>query len=560
METGRSASSDSQLRDFLSVMRQRSWMIALVTALLLAGTVYFTRRQVPVYQSQARVLVRPIQPLTYASFFDGPVNLMTERGIGLSVVVAEKAAAHMSTDLTPEQLMGGLAVNVEQTGSEILVFAYSSTDPAFAQKAAQAFAEGYLDFRREQALEQVRSQTADLQAEASQLEKKLADLRRRTIKTTDPGKLSALVGYQTQLSARYGILQQQMQNLTGTNSIQGGGGEIVAPAELPSSPISPNPTRNYFLAIVLGVSLGTGLAFVLERLDDRLRYLRLDLEEQLGVAVLATIPQVKGWKKKAKAEMVTLEAPRSAPAEAYRSLRTNIRFMMRERDVRSITITSAMLGDGKTTTTANLAAALALSGSRVIAVSGDLRKPRLHEFFALQNKVGLANVLRDEATLLEALQRTTIDNLRVLASGPVPPDPAELLSSAAMEDLVGVLSDAADIVVFDSPPVLAVADALVFGPKTDGVVVVADASKATRSELRRVREEIEQIGGVILGGVINSFNPDRVRYYSPEYSHRYGEYYKEHPRGERAGSDVETSEAGGSVDSRVSPAPNPIWD
>lgn len=523
--------SEAQLRDVIAVLRRRKWTIIVVTVLLVALTWYYTEQQTPVYQSTARVVVRPIGPMTYTSFFTGPVNLSTERGVANSLVVAQNAAKEADVSTPPEELQGGLSVGVE-TDSEILDFTYSSTSPSEAKQMAQAFADGYLDFRREQALEEAKSQGADLKTQSAEIQHKLNALRNKILHTKDPAALASLTGVETSLQVRYGTIQGQLEQLNGTNSLQGGGGEVVQPAELSTAPVSPQPKRNIALAIMLGLALGAALAFGRERLDDRLRS-RRDLEHLLGAPVLATIPQVSGWRRKERPELVTLSAPKGNAAEAYRSLRTNVQYAGRKDAIKVITVTSALIGDGKTTTVANLAAGLALAGKRVIAVSCDLRKPRMSAFFDRPNSVGVSSILQGKATLADSLQDTEVDLLRIVASGPIPPDPAELLSSDALDELLNDLREMADFVIFDTPPVLAVADSQILGPKSDGIILVADANNSTRGEVKHVREELEQVGGVIIGGVFNGFDPDRALYYSPEYRHRYANYYED-PESEQA--------------------------
>jgi capsular exopolysaccharide synthesis family protein len=238
---------------------------------------------------------------------------------------------------------------------------------------------------------------------------------------------------------------------------------------------------------------------------------------------------VRNWRRRKNAKLVAIDAPTSAAAEAYRAVRANLEFIGRNGDVKVITLTSPALGEGKTTTTADLAVTLAKAGKRVIAVSCDLRKPRLHAFFALSNEVGLVDLLRDTQMSAEAMQRVPgIDKLRVIASGASPHDPAELLGSETMIRLLEALRAHADYVLLDTPPVLAVADALLLAPRTDGVIVIADAGTTTRSALGATRQELEQVGAKILGGVLNNLDPKRAKsypsYVRDYYGYGYGRY------------------------------------
>jgi len=220
---------------------------------------------------------------------------------------------------------------------------------------------------------------------------------------------------------------------------------------------------------------------------------------------------------------VALEAPTSPPSEAYRTIRANLQFIARDGDVKVVAITSPSLGEGKTTTTADLAVTLANAGKRVIAVSCDLRKPRLHEFFGANAGPGLTEYLHGDAELLDVTQRTELGTLRLISSGSVPHDPAEVLTSDAMARFLQSLRSFADFVLLDTPPVLAVSDALILAPHSDGVIIIVDAGHTSRSAVAHTREQLEQVGARILGGVLNNLDTSRAKSY-PSYVRDYYGY------------------------------------
>jgi capsular exopolysaccharide synthesis family protein len=237
---------------------------------------------------------------------------------------------------------------------------------------------------------------------------------------------------------------------------------------------------------------------------------------------------VPGWKKRQDTKLVSLEQPKSAVSEAYRTLRTSVLFTGMQRGVKALMVVSPTAGEGKTTTAANLAVSLADANKRVILISADLRKPRVHRFFGLENEVGLSSVLTGDARAWEALQDPKIDNLRVMASGPVPARPGELLQSEAMGELIAELREVADFVIVDTAPILLVADALALAPLVEGVIFVADSEVTTRGAVAHAREQLEQVGAPIIGAVFNNFDPSKARNYSPyayyPYRYRYGRY------------------------------------
>lgn len=415
------------------------------------------------------------------------------------------------------------------TNTQIFEIAYSSSDPLTAQRGAQTFAEAYLEFKTQQVIEDYTRARTGIQRQIQQLEGQLQDARER-LAEAPPGssKQQEAQGEADLLLSQLAIARNQMGSLS-TPQIDPG--DVIEPAPLPLQPSSPNHVQAGILALTVGLALGVGLAFLREHLDDRIGG-REELEEVVGAPVLAVVPKVSDWKKRQHAELVTRTVPKGATAEAYRTIRTNIQFIAREDNFKVLAITSPGLGEGKTTTTANLAVALAQTGKRVLAVSCDLRKPRLHRFFELHNRVGLANILTGEAALADVAQRCGIDTLRVIASGPIPPNPAELLQSEEMDELLEQFRKAAHFVVIDTAPILAVSDALILAPKSDGVILVADPSVTSRAALSHVRDQLEQIGGNVIGGIFNNFDPATARYYPSYYRYYYSYRYKYKTEGE----------------------------
>jgi non-specific protein-tyrosine kinase len=204
-------------------------------------------------------------------------------------------------------------------------------------------------------------------------------------------------------------------------------------------------------------------------------------------------------------ELVTLSEPRSPVSEAYRTLRTNLDFAGLDRPLKTVAVTSAGVGEGKTTTLANLAVVSAQAGRRVIVVDADLRRPTLHEILSLPNDAGLTTMLMDEAALASPpLQRTAVDGLWALTSGPLPPNPAELMGSRRMAELIAALAERADQVFFDTPPVVAVTDAAVLATKVDGVVLVISAGKTRRDYARSAVQRLERINARLVGTILTN--------------------------------------------------------
>jgi capsular exopolysaccharide synthesis family protein len=208
-------------------------------------------------------------------------------------------------------------------------------------------------------------------------------------------------------------------------------------------------------------------------------------------------------------ELVSVSEPRSPISEAYRTLRTNLDFASLDLALKTLVVTSAGVGEGKSTTLANLAVVSAQAGRNVILVDSDLRRPTLHQVFDLGNDTGLTTVILDEKALAAPpLQDSGIEGLSVLTSGPQPPNPAELMGSKRMDELTAVLAERADQVFFDSPPVVAVTDAAVLATKVDGVLLVIGAGKTRREQARSAVRRLEQINARLVGTVLTNVQMD----------------------------------------------------
>jgi capsular exopolysaccharide synthesis family protein len=232
-----------------------------------------------------------------------------------------------------------------------------------------------------------------------------------------------------------------------------------------------------------------------------------------GVPVLGLIPQVDHWKDRAVSLVSETTREDRIAAEAYRALRTSVLFIGLDRKMSSIQVTSSLQGEGKSTTTANLAVSLAQAGNRVIAMCCDLRRPRLHEFFGLSNERGFTSAVLGQEPLQSVIQEVPgIPNLKLVASGPVPTNPSELLSSERTTNIIRALQSSCDILLIDCPPVLPVTDAVVMSRLVQGTIVVVSAGETTRRELRRTVEVLRQVSAPILGTVLNGIFGDDNTY------------------------------------------------
>jgi receptor protein-tyrosine kinase len=269
------------------------------------------------------------------------------------------------------------------------------------------------------------------------------------------------------------------------------------------------------------VAAGVALAFLLEYLDDSVKS-KDDLQRAApGVPVLGLVPVVTGWRAKQDAYLISVAEPNSPVAEAYRALRTAIQFLALDHPMGTLQVTSANPREGKTTTLSNLAIALASTGQRVLVICCDLRRPRVHEFFGLDNDIGFTSALLGKVPLAGAIQPVPGQpTLSLLASGPLPPNPSELLASHRTAEVLATLRDSYDIVLLDSPPILPVTDALVLSGHVDATLLVAIAGTTTRKEASRAVELLRQVEAPLVGAVLNGVDKEGSDRYGYEYYRR----------------------------------------
>jgi succinoglycan biosynthesis transport protein ExoP len=331
---------------------------------------------------------------------------------------------------------------------------------------------------------------------------------------------------------------------------------IVDAARTPTSPIEPNIPRNLGFAVVLGLASGLGLAFLLEGLDSTIRTTEqahmISGLPPLGMIPLGSKSAREGpdpkrlvlASSKEAVELVTVSRPQSQMAESYRALRTSLLLSNLGAPPKVIMVTSALPQEGKTTTSMNVAVVLTQKGSRVLLIDADLRRPKIHKNLGMGPRSGLSNVLTGSTTLEKAITQTSIlPNLFILPAGTPPPNPAELLASSNMRDLLAELRDQFDHIVVDTPPSLSVTDAVVLSQRADAVILVIRSGQTTKQSLRRARDILAQVNAKVIGVLLNAVDlssPDYYYYY--EYQGKYSQYYQNGAASEDADDEDDNSE------------------
>ena len=332
-------------------------------------------------------------------------------------------------------------------------------------------------------------------------------------------------------------LLQRQRELTVGQGTQQNDVSIATPSRLPKTPVGPPRLRNIIIAFLLALAAGIGLAFLLDFLDDTVKSIE-DVDRYLHIPALALIPASRNERSRligisgpagpAPSETTALamiDDSRSPIAESYRHLRTSLLLSSAGQPPKTILITSSQPSEGKTTTAINTAFMLAQTGAEVLIVDCDLRRPRLHAHFDVPNTRGLTNCLSGDTDIEGLLQNYEKQgNLKLLTSGPVPPNPAELLGSDEMRKLLAALGERFAHIIIDSPPVISFTDASILSTMSDGVVLVVHGGKSSRAVVRRAKQQLLDVGAHLFGVVLNNVKMETHDYY---YSGYYSNYYSD---------------------------------
>jgi len=478
------SSEHSTLSDYLRVLRRGKWLIV-TAAVLVAGSAYaFSHLQKPRYQGSAEVLlnrqrlVNSLNNINDQTLAIQPDRLaQTEADVARAPAIARRTLAAVGVvDRSVADFLGQSNV-APKTDADLLVFRVSDLSRRLAQALATSYARQYIVYRTELDTAAIRSALAEVNRRMRELE---AAGRTRT--------------------AFYNALAEKQQQLNTLATLQAANANLIKPAQR-AVQVQPKPARNTALGFVLGLVLGVGLAFMREALDTRVRSAN-EISRRLGLPLLARIP-APPRALRLNDRLVLLDDPQGTKSEPFRVLRTNLEFVNLDHHAKTIMVTSAVPGEGKSTTAANLGIALASAGAHVVLVDLDLRKPYIGHFFELNGAAGLTSVALGHAALGEAVTAVPFNKnghaprgdersggrLEILRAGLVPPNPGEFVGSHAVGEILESLTDRADIVLVDAPPILGVGDALALSAKVDALLLVTRLKLLRRpllSELSRV--------------------------------------------------------------------------
>jgi succinoglycan biosynthesis transport protein ExoP len=510
-----------QLEQYFAVIRKWLWLIA-ASVLIATVSSYLGTLQMPrIYQATTTVMVGQVleQPDPNSQdLYLSQQLAYTYADMARRRPILEGVAEALELDYTPS----AQDVSARQVpGTQLLEIAVRDTYPERAMYIANGIAHQLILQSPTQAMEgQERRAFVQMQLEdlESWIKETQGELDEEQVRLESANSARAIQQHQANIAA----LEQKLSSYQSAYAallpaVQGGVNyiSVIEPATTPTVPISPKVGMTVMLAAAIGLVLAVGGAFLIEYLDDTIKTPE-DVTRATELPTLASIARIEGETYPDK--LIAVHHPLSPTVEAYRLLCANLQFSSVDKPLHILMVNSPGPAQGKSLTLANLAVVMARSGLRVIAVDTDLRRPVLHKIFGLPNTRGLSDaILHSNPPVSERLQATEVENLWLLVSGPLPPNPAELLGSERMGAIIEELKGQVDTVLLDSPPVLAVADAVILGTRVDGVLLVNDVGRTRRGEARQGAEEFRRVRANLLGVVLNRLPRRRGGYYQDYY-------------------------------------------
>ncbi len=494
------------LTPYLAFLRRRWWLLVFLPLLYAAVAYGLSIRTTPTFRAQALLQVSPAAPVVAdVSAVVAGERLATTYAEIIGQPATFDATKARLAEMDPNRVWEFTASAVPIRDTQLIRLQVEAASPKDATTIADTLAETFIASNRARQVARFAASKGNLEQQISTIE---SQIKAEEAGQANTDVLARLRQSLSTLTTSYESIRlaeaQSADNIT-----------LVQPATAGAAPVRPRPLFNALAAAIVGLAMALAFALLVEALDDRLNT-AARAAAATSLPVLATVARGPAANGTGPA---ILHDPKAPGAEAYRVLRANLRFAALDHPLRTVTVVSPEPAEGKSTTAANLAAAMAQTGQQVILVDADLRRPSLHQIFGVSNHVGLTTALLDtEADFTHHVQRTSLPNLALMTSGPLPPNPSELLSSSRMSALLQEMGAQADAVILDSAPVLAVADAAILAHLSDGTLLVIDATRTRRGTAQRAAAGLQRTGAHVLGVVLN-----RVARSESAYDRYYGE-------------------------------------
>ena len=508
----------SDLKKYVYLLWEKAWLILLVLIVASSAAYIVSIRTTPVFEANSTVLIEvPSFNTTEVSAITAAERLTrTYSEIMTNTNVLAQTIDRLGMAIRPSQLKGMITVQ-PQPNTQLIDIKVESTDPQAAAVIANTLVEIFTQEISNLQARRYQTSLANLEIQLAEVESQILSFNTQLQEANSEAERYRLDSKIAEYQGIYAGLLGSYENIRLSEAQSMIAVIMIEPAYTPENPVRPRVLMNTALAGMVGILLSAGGVFAYDALDDRLKTSE-DITEKLKLPVLGLIDS---YDTKDGKELIAALHPRGLVTEEFRTLRTNINFSSVNKQLKSLLVTSAEPREGKTSVAANLAIVYAQSGLNTALVDCDLRRPNLHNLFDLNNHVGLTALFHHMGgQQAEDCWQQSFNRLNVLTAGSLPPNPAELLGSQRMKKLIEVLKKESEILIIDSPPVLAVTDAVILAPLVDGVLVVVQPGKTRLKAAQDMLAELRRANANILGVAINFMGGGHGK----RYSHRYGYY------------------------------------
>jgi len=515
------------------------WLLILASVLAAVTAFIVSKRTTPVYQASTTLLINEA-PATrgadYSSILTSERLARTYTEMLVKKPVLQAVIDEMILDMDTTQLARLIQVELVRD-TQLIVVKVQNTDPQLAANIANTLISKFAEQTQQIQASRYASSKVNLEAQLKRIDEQIqatSDQLEKIKDSTENGSErtrleTALAQYrQTYASLLQSFEQVRVAEAGSTSNVV-----QIEESSPPNRPIRPRTLFNTVLAGVVGLILAVLVIFLIETLDDTVKSPD-DITRLLNLPVLGLVVR----HETSDNNPITIAQPRSPVSESFRSLRTNLQFASVDKPLKVILVTSPSPSEGKTTISANLGIVMAQSGKRVVMVDADMRRPRLHKMLGLPNRKGLSSLfVQPKVNLDGTLQKTATDGLLALPAGDVPPNPAELLGSEKLFDILNQIGNESDLTIIDSPPVMAVTDSAVLAHRVDGVLLVLKPGTTKLAAARQAVDQLRRVGANPLGVVLNVVDFSRSRY---TYYHYKGYYYTYHYYYDESGNKVKS--------------------
>ncbi|MDD3818403.1 MAG: polysaccharide biosynthesis tyrosine autokinase [Actinomycetota bacterium] len=497
------------LREYMSILAKGKWVIILCTFLAIVVGLFLVFTLKPVYEASAKVLI--VEKSLAGELFgeynpeystSSEVNFQTQMEMLNSRQFKEEVIKKLSLKVKPDELEE--KINVSRVGNtKVIEITVQDNDPQLASDIANTLAQVYIDWSTETYQQSLKTVLEEINVKLEDSKQKLDSISAEISNLEGSGReVPESLRKELEMNSElYVMLSEKYENLRINEAMGESAAKITETAVVPEEPVKPNKKIILISALLIGLILGCGIVLTKEFLDNTIKTTS-DVKKYYGLNVISRIAYDKAYDID-KRELVILKDPDSQVSESIKELRTNLSYFNVDRRIKTIGITSAQLEEGKTFISANLAVALAQSGIKTLLLNADLRNPVIHKYFGYNNISGITSVLTGHSRLSDEVMPTKVKNLSFLSSGPVPPNPAELLESEMMGKMLDTLSEKYDYIIIDTPPIVPVTDLIALAKKIDSILVVVRVGKVTRATAMEASEKIKVVRNKVLGAVLN---------------------------------------------------------